>query len=80
MLTIGLCLSGYSLNKYTTSDIVLINSQVNEQANAGLQRIKMYVRPTVDNISAATLSPSHDNSWLTLDQDLWASSNFASVI
>ena len=34
------CSSGYSLDKYTTSDIATINSQVNEQANAGLQRIK----------------------------------------
>ena len=34
------CASGYSLDKYTTPWISSINSQVNEQANAGLQRIK----------------------------------------
>ena len=42
------CSSGYSLDKYTTSDIATINSQVNEQANAGLQRIKgqiAYMKP-----------------------------------
>ena len=42
------CSSGYSLDKYTTSDIATINSQVNEQANAGLQQIKgqiAYIKP-----------------------------------
>ena len=42
------CSSGYSLDKYTTPDITLINSQVNEQANAGLQWIKgqiAYMKP-----------------------------------
>ena len=42
------CSSGYSLDKYTTSDIATINSQVNEQANAGLQWIKgqiAYMKP-----------------------------------
>ena len=34
------CSSGYSLDKYTTSDIITIYSQVNEQANAGQQKIK----------------------------------------
>ena len=42
------CSSGYSLDKYTTHDISSINSQVNEQANAGFQRIKgqiAYMKP-----------------------------------
>ena len=42
------CSSGYSLDKYTTSDVATINSQVNEQTNAGLQRIKgqiAYMKP-----------------------------------
>ena len=42
------CPSGYSLDKYTTSDIATINSQVNEQANAGLQQVKgqiAYMKP-----------------------------------
>ena len=42
------CSSGYSLDKYSTYDIKSINSQVNEQANAGLQRIKgqiAYMKP-----------------------------------
>ena len=42
------CSSGYSLDKYTTLDIATINSQINEQANAGLQRIKgqiAYMKP-----------------------------------
>lgn len=42
------CSSGYCLDKYTTSDIREINSQVNEQANAGLQHIKgqlVYMKP-----------------------------------
>ena len=30
------CSSGYSLNRYTSSDMASINSQVYEQANAGL--------------------------------------------
>ena len=34
------CSSVYSLDRYTTSQITNINSQVNEQANAGLQCIK----------------------------------------
>jgi len=34
------CPSGYSLDSYTSLDVTSINSQVNEQANAGLQRIK----------------------------------------
>ena len=33
-------LSGYSLDRYTSLDIVTINSQENEQANAGVQKIK----------------------------------------
>ena len=42
------CSSGYSLDKYTASDIATINSGVNEQANAGLQQIKgqiVYMKP-----------------------------------
>ena len=42
------CSSGYSLDKYATPLITNINSQVNEQANAGLQRIKgqiAYMKP-----------------------------------
>ena len=42
------CSSGYSLDHYTSLDIVTINSQVNEQANAGLQKIKgqiAYMKP-----------------------------------
>ena len=42
------CASGYSLDKYTTHWISSINLQVNEQANAGLQRIKgqiAYIKP-----------------------------------
>ena len=34
------CSSGYNLNTYKTSIASTINSQVNEQANAGLQHIK----------------------------------------
>ena len=34
------CSSGYCLNSYKSMDICSINSQVNEQANSGLQRIK----------------------------------------
>ena len=42
------CSSGYSLDKYPTQDIAAINSQVNEQANASLQKIKgqiAYMKP-----------------------------------
>ena len=42
------CASGYSLDKYTTRWISSINSQVNMQANAGLQHIKgqiAYMKP-----------------------------------
>ena len=42
------CSSGYSLDRYTSLDIVTINSQVHEQANAGLQKIKgqiAYMKP-----------------------------------
>ena len=34
------CSSGYCLDEYCSMDIKSINSQVNEQANSGLQRIK----------------------------------------
>ena len=34
------CSSGYCLDEYCAMDIKTINSQVNEQANSGLQRIK----------------------------------------
>ena len=40
--------SGYSLDMYTTSQITSINSQVNEQANEGLQYTKgqiAYMKP-----------------------------------
>ena len=40
--------SGYSMDKYAMQSIGSINSQVNEQANAGLQRIKgqlAYMKP-----------------------------------
>lgn len=37
------CSSGYNLNKYPGFDMGAINSQVNEQANAGLQRIKAHI-------------------------------------
>ena len=43
------CSSGYSLDKYSTYDISSINSQVNEQGNAGLQIIKgqiAYMKPS----------------------------------
>ena len=42
------CSRGYSLDSYQTMDIRSINSKVNEQANAGLQRIKAqlaYMKP-----------------------------------
>jgi hypothetical protein len=42
------CSSGYSLDRYATRQISSINSQVNEQANAGLQRMKgqiAYMKP-----------------------------------
>ena len=42
------CSSGYSMDKYATQSMGSINSQVNEQANAGLQRIKgqlAYMKP-----------------------------------
>ena len=41
-------LSGYSLDRYTSLDIVTINTQENEQANAGVQKIKgqiAYMKP-----------------------------------
>ena len=44
------CSSGYSLDSYTSLDIASIKSQVNEQANAGLQRIKghiTYMKPDI---------------------------------
>lgn len=34
------CSAGYCLNKYESAEVERINSQVNEQANAGLQHIK----------------------------------------
>lgn len=34
------CPSGYYLDEYNTLDTKSLNSQVNEQANAGIQRIK----------------------------------------
>ena len=34
------CSAGYNLDEYITMSIKSINSQVNEQANAGMQRIK----------------------------------------
>ena len=37
------CSSGYNLSKYPGFDMGAINSQVNEQANAGLQRIKAHI-------------------------------------
>ena len=37
------CSSGYSLDSYTSLDVAAINSQVNKQANAGLQRIKGHI-------------------------------------
>ena len=37
------CSSGYSLDSYTSLDIASINSQINKQANAGLQRIKGHI-------------------------------------
>ena len=42
------CSRGYSLDSYQSMDVRSINSQVNEQANAGLQRIKAqlaYMKP-----------------------------------
>ena len=39
-VTVSCCTSGYCLDKYPSQDIAQINSQINEQANAGLQRIK----------------------------------------
>ena len=42
------CFSGYWLDRYATPLITSINSQVNEQANAGLQHIKgqiVYMKP-----------------------------------
>ena len=43
------CSSGYSLNKYSTHNITSMNSQMNEQGNAGLQHIKgqiAYMKPS----------------------------------
>ena len=37
------CSSDYSLNSYTSLNIASINSQVNEQVNAGLQKIKGHI-------------------------------------
>ena len=37
------CSGCYSLDSYTSLDVASINSQVNEQANAGLQRIKGHI-------------------------------------
>ena len=34
------CSAGYSLDSYKSANLEGINSQVNEQANAGLQHIK----------------------------------------
>ena len=42
------CSKGYCLDSYKSLNSVRINSQVNEQANAGLQRIKgqlAYMKP-----------------------------------
>ena len=41
------CSSGYCLDSYKSMDIRGINSQVNEQANSGLQRIKGQLAYTV---------------------------------
>ena len=52
------CSSSYSLDGYTSLDVASINSRVNEQANARLQRIKghiAYMKP--DNfVSCKSLS------------------------
>ena len=37
------CNSGYCLDKYPSQNIAQINSQINEQTNAGLQRIKVHL-------------------------------------
>ena len=37
------CSSGYNLDVYSQEHLASINSQINEQANAGLQRIKGYI-------------------------------------
>ena len=37
------CSSGYSLDGYTSLNVASINSQVNKQTNAGLQRIKGHI-------------------------------------
>ena len=34
------CSKGYCLDEYNTAEVRSLNSQVNEQANSGLQRIK----------------------------------------
>ena len=49
------CSSDYSLDGYTSLDVASINSQVNKQAHARLQRIKGHIKP--DNfVSCTTLS------------------------
>ena len=42
------CSKGYCLDEYNTAEVTSLNSQVNEQANSGLQRIKghlSYMKP-----------------------------------
>ena len=63
------CSSGYSLDSCTSLDVNPINSQVNEQANAGLQRIKghiAYMKP--DNfVSCKTLGLQNKDKQSKLD-------------
>ena len=42
------CSRGYFLDDYKSPDIRSLNSQVNEQANSGLQRIKGLFLPILD--------------------------------
>ena len=50
------CSSGYCLDSYKSMDICGINSQVNEQANSGLQRIKGQLAYMKQNNFVFTLS------------------------
>ena len=50
------CSSGYCLDSYKSIDICSINSQINEQANSGLQQIKGQLAYMKQNNFVFTLS------------------------
>ena len=54
------CSSGYSLDRYPSPFISTINSQVNEQANPGLQRICLYEARQL-HVSSKAFPSNHQN-------------------